>query len=480
MFHRPRTTTAGFTLVELLVAIVVLGILAALTVPALRAAQARTRDGVAVAEFASLGRAAAAYAAADEASLPDRPAFTAVIDAGSHTRWTEARTPDGDDTAPAPTTVVVDPQAGRTLFVSGVPHRSSRYVLAGVVRTPMVTVSLVDLEDLPAAAGLGTSQQRRELADEVERTGDAELITPPSLSYAGPWETATTTLPEPVAFAAAVRLPDGTVLMTGGVTDDGPTAASWLLSDTDSQPAPSLPSPRFEHAMVATATGQVWVIGGLDTDGNPLASVLTWEPGQGSWVEIEPLPSARHGATATLAGSTIFLIGDGPLLSYNTASVFGSWQEPSLAQQLEPHPTRHATTVGSDGRVYVTGGFNQIGMPLDRVAVFDPADPSAGFRLDAVPPLPAPRYNHTLTATGPLLIVTGGQDAWNDALDTTLMLDLTALQNGWVSGPPLNLARSGHSATADLTGRIWVLGGSQPGLGTPTRLDQVEQLGTTP
>lgn len=101
----------------------------------------------------------------------------------------------------------------------------------------------------------------------------------------------------------AARLADGSVLIAGGIADPvlEPGAAArltverWRADAATVQSLAPLPSPRLLSAAVPLADGGLLLIGGEDEQGQPLDSVLRWQPdsGAGRWQALAPLKTAR-------------------------------------------------------------------------------------------------------------------------------------------------------------------------------------------
>lgn len=175
--HRPHTATipphpglrgrlerhrfAGFTLLELIVVIVVLGLLAALAVPAFRAVNGRVQDTTTARSLEALGRSVAALAAIDNTTpsvstlttvLAEQSTAAAepVVSAGSFALYTDPVALD----APRGS-VHAAHTAGYLGVAASVPHRSGTrvaYALIGQSTAVAVVVPVGDVTDVLTGA----------------------------------------------------------------------------------------------------------------------------------------------------------------------------------------------------------------------------------------------------------------------------------------------------------------------------------------
>src|SRR5207253_803669 len=122
-------------------------------------------------------------------------------------------------------------------------------------------------------------------------------------------------------------------------------------------------TPRADHAAVRLADGRVLVVGGLDTERNPLASAELFDPATGQWSSAGSLTSGRVRPLAALLNDGRVLVaggGTGPLPAETpvaTAELFdprtGQW---SSAGTMVAGRVRGALAVMADGRVLAAGG----------------------------------------------------------------------------------------------------------------------------
>ena len=170
------------------------------------------------------------------------------------------------------------------------------------------------------------------------------------------------------------------------------------------------PAPRALTEVAAAAFRDlVWVVGGLDAGGQPVADVLHYEPGTDAWT----------------AG-------------------------PSLSQGVH-----HTTVVATDDALYVLGGYTapftggELG-PSSGVWRIDAADGA----WEAAPPLPEPRGAGAAAWDGTRLVFGGGvgPDGVAD--------EVWALEGGvWRSIDALSTPREHLAAASDGQGRVWFLAG---------------------
>ncbi len=120
-----------------------------------------------------------------------------------------------------------------------------------------------------------------------------------------------------------------------------------------------MPSARTE-VTAATLNGRIYVVGGLDADGNSLATVEVFDPEREAWSNAAPLPEGRdHQRLAVLRGRLYSVGGFSRFLGPPTAdvSVYDEHIDRWNAVASLPQPRgAHATAV-ADGRIWVFGGY---------------------------------------------------------------------------------------------------------------------------
>ncbi len=83
-----------------------------------------------------------------------------------------------------------------------------------------------------------------------------------------------------------------------------------------------MPTARSLPAAVAL-DGRIYVLGGMDAGGAPLATVEAYDPASDSWAGRQPLPAARADAAAAMLNGRVHLLG-GWAVSGATTSVVTS------------------------------------------------------------------------------------------------------------------------------------------------------------
>ncbi len=181
------------------------------------------------------------------------------------------------------------------------------------------------------------------------------------------------------------------------------------------------------------------------------------------WLTAPSSDQARiyHSANLLADGSVIIIAGLDPEQIHAEAQpVLNSVQLYSKGelQQLPPLQqarARHSTVVLADGRVVVSGGFDQQGQPLASSEIWSPG--AKTWRL--LKPMQQGRYNHSISVLkdGSVMVAGGwGQDY--QPLNSVELLDLNS--ETWSAGPELPVKLHGHSAIVQADGEVILVGGA--------------------
>src|SRR5262249_29896396 len=138
--------------------------------------------------------------------------------------------------------------------------------------------------------------------------------------------------------------------------------------------APLSLGPRQEMG-VASVDGEVYVVGGFDGSGQPVATVEAYDPGTDRWTQRASLPAPLHHVNLAAVGSKLYVVGgltgssftaSGTTLVYDPA--LDSW---SPLASMPAGTQRGASGVAVlDGRIVVAGGLR--GSSVSDASVFDP------------------------------------------------------------------------------------------------------------
>lgn len=180
-------------------------------------------------------------------------------------------------------------------------------------------------------------------------------------------------------IAPGAVLSDGMIILYGGsdgTTSQNVVSALSLTGDTVPVP-PSMNVPRSYLGYASDRNSRAYAIGGLDDNGNALASVERYNPGNNSWAYVASLPSARFNFPAVFNRTNyIFVFGgytdtvsgneSAAVLRYSVSG--NSWSN------MAPMPVAvagAAATLGPDGKIYVCGGTSG-GVAMNLVQVYNP------------------------------------------------------------------------------------------------------------
>jgi N-acetylneuraminic acid mutarotase len=211
--------------------------------------------------------------------------------------------------------------------------------------------------------------------------------------------------------------------------------------------------PRQEMG-VASVGGQIYVVGGFDAAGAPVASVEAYDPGEDRWSQRASMPAALHHVNLAAVGDRLYVVGAlsgagftavGTTLAYDPAA--DQWMPLASMPSGTERGASGVAVVGT--RIYVAGGLRG-----DSVADFSAYD-TATNSWEALPSISVAR-DHLAAATlqGRVYAVAG-----RDNGDLRGALEAFDPATGaWTSRAAIPTARGGCAA-AELSGRLVVMGG---------------------
>lgn len=268
----------------------------------------------------------------------------------------------------------------------------------------------------------------------------------------------------------AILLPDGRILIAGGSDANGPTAGVDIFNtDGTWSSAPAMISPRVHQACAVLPGGQVLAAGGLTTGNAITNSAELFNLSANAWTQLPAMTQARAGATASLLPDGRVLLGAGQTSSgpSNTLEIFDPKSQTfSFAGILSAARQDAAATVLHDGRVLIVGGTgpDANGNPTV-LASSDIYDPFTGS-VSSGPALNLARSKHSATTQlDGKVVVIGGNDGSND-LASIEVYDPAAGGNFTVLPAVLGTPRSGHLAfLLPNNNEVMVAGGQSAGVG---------------
>ena len=85
-------------------------------------------------------------------------------------------------------------------------------------------------------------------------------------------------------------------------------ATSVLPSDGRWSTAAPLPEP-IQELSAAVLHGKIYIAGGFDRSGKPIAKAFRFDPAANRWERIGDLPAPRHHMPLAVAGDTLYAVG---------------------------------------------------------------------------------------------------------------------------------------------------------------------------
>ena len=178
------------------------------------------------------------------------------------------------------------------------------------------------------------------------------------------------------------------MVVAGGQRIEGTTAGCWMLSAGSWRPIPPMSSPR-SMACSVIIDNEMWVMGGLDSRGNAVATVEVYSPKTNSWRSCTPMSQRRYAAVAGVVGGRLVVAGgafggEGTLTSVEAYTGTGWTQLPPM-----PRTVWNATACVLNERLYVVGGHP--GKKLQVLEMTDFGDGRQGLLWSCKAELPATR-----------------------------------------------------------------------------------------
>lgn len=234
--------------------------------------------------------------------------------------------------------------------------------------------------------------------------------------------TAGTLLDDPRRSLGVARLSDGHLLAYGGEKNE-PLDGAFLYDFFDrdnSDDAENLSVQRTQLAFAGDDQGRAYAIGGLDEDGQVLASAERYDVGTDTWSAIAALPSPRFAAAAAediLGHIYVF----GGAASNNATSVTSTSYRYNVATNawdtIAPMPVavRNAVAVtAANGKIYVLGGKGGAGV-VDTVQSYDYVH--ATWTIESNLPEPLSFAAAAADGEGRIVLI-GGRNAAGNAVAT--------------------------------------------------------------
>jgi N-acetylneuraminic acid mutarotase len=260
----------------------------------------------------------------------------------------------------------------------------------------------------------------------------------------------------------AVAAVGGLLYAVGGLNSAG-TALSSVVAYTPSSnrwtTKAALPSPRQGGNGAAAIGGKVYLAGGFNTAGTLTRTLYAYNPGTNTWATKTNMPVASGCGGSAAIGGKLYVFTGCTLLSTGVQVSAGflhrydpttnTWT--TLRQAPEAHFQPAVTTIG--GKLYVAGGNTGSGATSGRLDMYDPATNT----WTALNTMPTARVAAAGAAVAGLLYVIGGRNATTYRNTVEVYNPAT---DQWGVLTPIPTARAGLGvALINSDGRLYAVGG---------------------
>ena len=225
------------------------------------------------------------------------------------------------------------------------------------------------------------------------------------------------------------------MVVAGGQRTEGTTAGCWMLSAGSWRPIPPMSSPR-SNACSVIIDNEMWVMGGLDSRGNAVATVEVYSPKTNSWRSCTPMSQRRYNAVAGVVGGRLVVTGGSGFVrnaaGRETMAALTS-AEAFTGTEWTPLPPMPCTADGATacvlkGRLYVMGGSGSCKLQVLEMTEED------GLSWTRKADLPAPRHGAASVLHEGKIWVMGGRV---DGERSTTVMTYDADADAWATAPPL-------------------------------------------
>lgn len=199
---------------------------------------------------------------------------------------------------------------------------------------------------------------------------------------------------------------------------------------------------------------RLYVVGGLDSDYRPVATVERFDPRLKAWEGLPPLEVPRAGVCAVVAGGRLYVLGgDAGGQALSDAHRFDPWTQrwESLPAMLAPRIRAGAVAAGT--YLFVMGGLDG-SRALRSFERYEPRNQ----RWQELPPMHRARYAPAAAASGRWIFAFGGELSETGCLGSMERYDRET--GCWEVLPPIQASGCGAAVTLSPCGRnAFSLGG---------------------